>query len=102
MRIDEILAASDEPVFSFEFFPPKSDEGWSNLREALEALVALEQTRLGRRCVTVYSWNGFGFTADWQSRGWRQLQLLGADRRGIRVLADNKTTVLSVPRASWS
>jgi methylenetetrahydrofolate reductase (NADPH) len=42
VRIDEILAASDEPVFSFEFFPPKTDEGWRNLREALELLVALE------------------------------------------------------------
>jgi methylenetetrahydrofolate reductase (NADPH) len=42
VRIDEILAASDEPVFSFEFFPPKTDDGWRNLREALEALVALE------------------------------------------------------------
>ncbi len=42
MRIDEILAAADEPVFSFEFFPPKTDDGWRNLREALESLVALE------------------------------------------------------------
>jgi methylenetetrahydrofolate reductase (NADH) len=42
VRIDEILAASDEPVFSFEFFPPKTDEGWHNLREALQLLVALE------------------------------------------------------------
>jgi methylenetetrahydrofolate reductase (NADH) len=42
VRIDEILAAADEPVFSFEFFPPKSEEGWRNLREALESLVALE------------------------------------------------------------
>ncbi len=42
MRIDEILAASDEPVFSFEFFPPKSEDGWRNLREALEALSFLE------------------------------------------------------------
>jgi methylenetetrahydrofolate reductase (NADPH) len=42
VRIDEILAASDEPVFSFEFFPPKTDDGWHNLRETLESLVALE------------------------------------------------------------
>ena len=42
MRIDEILAAADGPVFSFEFFPPKSEEGWRNLREALRSLVALE------------------------------------------------------------
>jgi methylenetetrahydrofolate reductase (NADPH) len=42
VRIDEIIAASEEPVFSFEFFPPKTDEGERNLREALTALVALE------------------------------------------------------------
>jgi methylenetetrahydrofolate reductase (NADPH) len=42
VRIDEILAAADEPVFSFEFFPPKTDQGWHNLRETLESLVALE------------------------------------------------------------
>ena len=36
MRIDEIIASSEEPVFSFEFFPPKTDEGERNLRAALE------------------------------------------------------------------
>jgi methylenetetrahydrofolate reductase (NADPH) len=41
MRIDEIIAVRDEPVFSFEFFPPKSDEGERNLRAALEALQPL-------------------------------------------------------------
>ena len=42
MRIDEILASADEPVFSFEFFPPKTDEGEANLRAALEELRSLE------------------------------------------------------------
>ena len=42
MRIDEILAGGDEPVFSFEFFPPKTDEGERNLRAALWALRELE------------------------------------------------------------
>jgi methylenetetrahydrofolate reductase (NADPH) len=42
VRIDEILASADEPVFSFEFFPPKTDEGERNLRAALEALRPLE------------------------------------------------------------
>src|SRR6201993_3126077 len=42
MRIDEILASADEPAFSFEFFPPKTDEGERNLRAALEQLIALE------------------------------------------------------------
>lgn len=42
MRIDEIIAASDGPVFSFEFFPPKTDEGEQNLRLTLEDLRAFD------------------------------------------------------------
>jgi methylenetetrahydrofolate reductase (NADPH) len=42
VRIDEILASADEPVFSFEFFPPKSEDGERNLRATLESLCALE------------------------------------------------------------
>ena len=42
MRIDEILASADGPVFSFEFLPPRTEEGWQNLRDALTALAALE------------------------------------------------------------
>jgi methylenetetrahydrofolate reductase (NADPH) len=42
MRIDEIIARSEEPVFSFEFFPPTSEEGERNLREAIEKLAPLD------------------------------------------------------------
>jgi methylenetetrahydrofolate reductase (NADH) len=42
VRIDEILGHKDEPVFSFEFFPPKTEEGERKLRAALEALRPLE------------------------------------------------------------
>ncbi|HET9721000.1 MAG TPA: methylenetetrahydrofolate reductase [NAD(P)H] [Solirubrobacteraceae bacterium] len=42
MRIDEIIARSERPVFSFEFFPPKTDEGEANLRAALSELRELE------------------------------------------------------------
>src|SRR3954453_15194235 len=42
MRIDEILSKADEPTFSFEFFPPKTDEGAENLATALRNLEALE------------------------------------------------------------
>jgi methylenetetrahydrofolate reductase (NADPH) len=42
MRIDEIISQSEEPVFSFEFFPPASEEGERNLREAIEKLAPLE------------------------------------------------------------
>jgi methylenetetrahydrofolate reductase (NADPH) len=42
-RIDQILEqAGDEPVFSFEFFPPKTDEGMTNLFNAVAELRQLE------------------------------------------------------------
>lgn len=41
MRIDQILA-SGEPSFSFEFFPPKTEQGERNLHDALEELRTLE------------------------------------------------------------
>jgi methylenetetrahydrofolate reductase (NADPH) len=42
MRIDEIIATSQTPVFSFEFFPPRNEEGERTLRQALNDLVPLE------------------------------------------------------------
>ena len=41
MRIDELLAGPD-PVFSFEFFPPKTEQGEQNLYAALAELRTLE------------------------------------------------------------
>ena len=41
MRIDETIA-SGEPCFSFEFFPPKTDEGVEQLFTAIEELAVLE------------------------------------------------------------
>ena len=42
MRIDEIIASAEDPLFSFEFFPPKTPEGEQTLRSSLEALRPLE------------------------------------------------------------
>jgi methylenetetrahydrofolate reductase (NADPH) len=42
MRIDRILEQAEEPVFSFEFFPPKSDAGERVLGLALESLRQLD------------------------------------------------------------
>jgi methylenetetrahydrofolate reductase (NADPH) len=41
MRIDQLLAGP-EPVFSFEFFPPKTEQGEQNLYSALGELQTLE------------------------------------------------------------
>jgi len=38
MRIDDLFNSVNEPVFSFEFFPPKTPEGEANLYRALEEL----------------------------------------------------------------
>jgi methylenetetrahydrofolate reductase (NADPH) len=42
MRIPDLLAASDEPCFSFEFFPPKTEEGERKLLASVERLAELE------------------------------------------------------------
>jgi methylenetetrahydrofolate reductase (NADPH) len=41
VRIDELLAQNNRPVFSFEFFPPKTEEGLRNLFEAVGELRSL-------------------------------------------------------------
>jgi methylenetetrahydrofolate reductase (NADPH) len=42
-RIDQLIQdAGDEPVFSFEFFPPKTDDGMTNLFNAVSQLRELE------------------------------------------------------------
>jgi len=42
MRIPELIASSDEPCFSFEFFPPKTEEGVAELFTSVEDLNRLE------------------------------------------------------------
>src|SRR3954453_13921880 len=41
MRIDEHYATAGAPVFSFEFFPPKTEDGERNFWNALGELRAL-------------------------------------------------------------
>jgi len=38
VRVDEIIATKGQPTFSFEFFPPKTEDGERNLRTTLEDL----------------------------------------------------------------
>src|ERR1700759_1065031 len=44
MRIDDRIASCAEPPFSFEFSPPKTDEGEANLATSLSALASLDPT----------------------------------------------------------
>jgi methylenetetrahydrofolate reductase (NADPH) len=44
VRIDERIAANDRPSFSFEFFPPKTEDGERNLDAALGELSYMDPT----------------------------------------------------------
>ena len=44
MHLDTVLEGRRQPVFSFEFFPPKTDEGVRQLFEAISHLRELEPT----------------------------------------------------------
>ena len=41
MRVDELFERAGEPVFSFEFFPPKTPDGEANFFRALEELARM-------------------------------------------------------------
>ncbi len=42
MLVKEILESSNEPIFSFEFFPPKKQEEWDSLFETISNLIPLK------------------------------------------------------------
>ena len=44
MRIDERLSTDAQPSFSFEFFPPKTEDGERNLAAALDELSGMDPT----------------------------------------------------------
>jgi hypothetical protein len=51
-------------------------------------LAAIEIKRDGSRCLALYSWNGFGFTLDWERGGWRELKLIEATKDFVIMEAD--------------
>src|SRR3954451_3109264 len=50
MRIDEHYASASAPVFSFEFFPPKTEDGDRNFWNALGELRALDPAFVSVTC----------------------------------------------------
>jgi len=94
MRIDDLLAAADEPVFSFEFFPPKTDEGERNLRATLAELQALEPDFVSvtygaagstrNRTVEVTKW----LKQELAIEAMAHLSCVGASRDELRAILD--------------
>jgi methylenetetrahydrofolate reductase (NADPH) len=95
MRIDQIISESEEPVFSFEFFPPKSDAGERVLGLALESL-----RQLGPDFVSVtYGAGGSSRTRTLELTKWIKLELgieamahlscVGSTRDELREILDD-------------
>jgi hypothetical protein len=59
-----------------------------------DELIALETLADKKRCVVCYSWNGFGWAADWQRGAWKSARLLGASQGRIRVAAEGRIETL--------
>lgn len=72
MRIDELLDIP-EPIFSFEFFPPKTDQGLLNLFETVASLRALEPSFVS------ITWGAGGSTRS------RTVELVSRIKRELRV-----------------
>jgi hypothetical protein len=75
---------------------PFVDFAFANLdRDRAEELISIETTRQGKRCLVVYSWNGFGFTADWQRGEWTTARLHQTSSGRIVLQADSRRLTVS-------
>jgi hypothetical protein len=59
-----------------------------------DELVALETRRDLLQSVAIYSWNGFGFTLDWQRGAWAKARLMADKAGSILVEADGERIAL--------
>lgn len=85
MRIDELLKVS-EPLFSFEFFPPKTNEGVENLFATVSALRALEPSFVS------ITWGAGGSTRE------RTLELVSRIKRELHIEAMAHLTCVGATR----
>jgi len=62
--------------------------------DGLDEVYALETKRDGHVAIAAYSWNGFGFTRDWERGDWRQAALVSVTRGEITIEADGARVTL--------
>jgi len=75
---------------------PFTEFAFANLDDDLEdELVAIETLRAGRHCVSVYSWNGFGFTLDRQQGSWGQARIIANDTNSVVIEADGQRITIN-------
>src|SRR3954465_2820044 len=85
MRIDELYTGATEPVFSFEFFPPKTEDGEANFWRALEELRPLDPAFVS------VTYGAGGSTKD------KTLELVSRIRNEFRIEARAHFTCVSAP-----
>jgi hypothetical protein len=59
-----------------------------------DEVYALETRRDGKTALAAYSWNGFGFTRDWERGDWQKAVLLSVTRGEITIEADGARVTL--------
>jgi methylenetetrahydrofolate reductase (NADPH) len=97
MRIDQILQSAERPVFSFEFYPPKSDAGERVLGLALESLRQLDPDFVSvtygaggstrARTLELTKW----ITQELGIEAMAHLTCVGATREELREMLDSMT-----------
>lgn len=55
-----------------------------------DELIAMESSLEGKKSVSAYRWNGFGFTLDWRDGDWQTAKLIDAKNGEIFLEADGK------------
>ncbi len=74
---------------------PFTDFGFADTdNDGRDNLYAIETKRDGRQALAAYSWNGFGFTQDWQRGDWLKAVLLSVARDEITIEADGARVTL--------
>ncbi|HWT01613.1 MAG TPA: VCBS repeat-containing protein [Pyrinomonadaceae bacterium] len=74
---------------------PFADFGFADTNgDGRDELYAVETRRDGRQALAAYSWNGFGFTQDWERGDWLKARLLAVTRAEITVEADGRRVTL--------
>lgn len=75
---------------------PFTDFAFSDLdKDGEDELIAIETLRDGKRCLSVYSWSGFGFALDWQRGAWNHAAIFANDGGKVVIVADGERITIT-------
>lgn len=75
---------------------PFTDFAFANLdNDDVNELVAIETLRDGKRCVSVYSWNGFGLTLERQRGAWNEARFVANEIDYVVIEADGERITIN-------